>query len=350
MALLSLSLQAAYDSAGNRAFDARLYVYAAGTTTPATAYQDAGFNTPHTFPIQIRGNGTWPVIFLQPGSYRLRVTDPFNFVYDQTDGYTVDAPSSGGGGGGSDVDEKRLFQTGDIKDRYGVGTHSGWVRANGRTIGSTASSASERANDDTHDLFVFLWSQDANLAVSGGRGANAESDWAAAKTIALPDTRGRTRFSLDDLGNTAAGRLAGALFAFGGATTLGSYGGEASHVQTVAEMVPHIHPVSATMDTQGDHAHSGSTSTDGDHFHGFQYRVTVGYATPGGAGAVDNVGGSVGQVTGFTGTAGGHFHAIATNVTGGHAHNITVSLSSQGGGAAMNWLPPFTLVSTYIKL
>lgn len=349
MALLSLSLQAVHDTSGNRVFDGRLSVFQAGTTTPAAAYRDAGFGIQHEAPIPSLGSGIWPVIFLQPGAYDFRITDPFNYVYAEIPGYVVDVPNSGGGGSGGDVDDKRLAQTGDIKDRYGVGSHPGWVRMNGRTIGSAASSASERANDDCEALFAFLWTQDANLAVSGGRGANAAADWAAAKTIALPDHRGRSRLALDDLGNTAAGRLSGGLFAFGNATTLGSYGGEASHVQTNAEMVPHIHPVSASMDTQGNHAHGGSTSTDGDHFHGLTYNVQPGYTLTSNGGAVNNVGGA-GNTTGFTGATGAHFHSIQTNTTGAHVHNITVSMSSQGGGAAMNWLPPFILVSTYIKL
>ncbi|GAA0236136.1 hypothetical protein LNAOJCKE_0957 [Methylorubrum aminovorans] len=349
MALLSLSLQAVHDTSGNRVLDGRLSVFQAGTTTPAPAYADAGFGNRLPHPLLARGSGTWPPIYLPPGEYDLRITDPYNYVYDEVAGVVIDAPSSGGGGSGGDVDDKRLAQTGDIKDRYGVGTHPGWVRANGRTIGSAASSASERANDDCEALFSFLWTQDPNLAVSAGRGANAAADWAAGKTIALPDMRGRTRVALDDLGNTAAGRLAGALFAFGGATALGSYGGEASHVQTTAEMATHIHPVSATMDVQGNHAHGGGTSTDGDHFHGFTYNVQVGYTTPGGAGAVNNVGGA-GNATGFTGATGGHFHNIQTNISGAHAHNIFASMTAQGSSAAMSWMQPFTLISTYIKL
>lgn len=349
MALLSLSLQAVYDTAGNRVFDGRLSVYKAKTSTPATAYVDADFSVPHPFPISARGNGVWPVIFLPSGSYDFRIVSPDGDTYDEINGYTVDDPSSGGGGGG-DVDDRRLAQTGDVKDRYSNGTHPGWVRLNGRTIGSSASSASERANDDCHDLFVLLYNSDLALAVSGGRGANAESDWQAGKTIALPDMRGRTRFTVDDLGSTPAGRLSGALFAYGNATALGSYGGEASHVQTVAEMASHLHAVTATMDAQGLHSHGGSTSTDGDHFHGLNYNVQPGYATPGGAGAVNNVGGTTFNVTGFTGQTGAHFHAIATTANGQHAHTITASMGSQGGGAAMNWLPPFILVSTYVKL
>lgn len=351
MALLSLSLQAVHDTSGNRVFDGRLSVFQAGTTTPAPAYADAEFGNRLPHPIPSRGSGTWPPIYLPPGGYDLRVTDPYNYVYDEVAGVVIDAPSSGGGGSGGDVDDKRLAQTGDLKRRYGVGTHPGWVRVNGRTIGSAASSASERANDDCQALFVFLWTQDANLAVSGGRGANAAADWAAAKTIALPDARGRFDLTLDDLGNSPAGRLSGALFAFGNATTLGSYGGEASHVQTLAEMPSHGHTATATMDVQGSHAHGGGTSTDGDHFHQVNYLIQAGYATVGGGvGAVQAVGAGIPNASGFTLAAGSHSHTIGTDAQGLHAHNISVSVAGQGSSAAMSWVPPFISSSVYIKL
>lgn len=258
MALLIQPLQSVYDNAGNRVLDACLFVYVAGTTTPVPCYVDSGLSNRHPMPIPARGNGVLPVVYVAPGTYDLLFTDPYGGVYDNAEDLVIAAPSSGGGGGGT-VDPLTIFRTGFILDRYGTGTLPGFVRLNGRTIGSSASAGSERANDDAHDLFVFLWSQDANLAVAGGRGSNAESDWAAAKTIALPDQAGRLRVGLDDLGGGAKGRLNGGLFTFGNATTLGSYGGEASHVQTLAELAAHGTTVTATMDAQGLHQHTGST-------------------------------------------------------------------------------------------
>lgn len=86
---------------------------------------------------------------------------------------------------------------------------TGWVRCNALTIGSAASGATERANADTEDLFSFLWTNysDTVCAVSSGRGASAAADYAANKTIALPDLRGRALFGLDTMGNSAAARL-----------------------------------------------------------------------------------------------------------------------------------------------
>jgi len=78
----------------------------------------------------------------------------------------------------------------------------GWVRKNGGTIGSAASGATERANADTAALYALLWNNydDSQAAVAGGRGASASADFAADKTIVLPDARGRatTPFLLGD--------------------------------------------------------------------------------------------------------------------------------------------------------
>ena len=108
----------------------------------------------------------------------LRSGGVYTFTYDSTDDkWIVD-------GGPAD-----LTPTGAML-AYGATTApAGWVRCNGRTIGSASSGATERANADAEDLFLFLWTNfaDAQCAVSSGRGASAAADWAANKTIALPD-------------------------------------------------------------------------------------------------------------------------------------------------------------------
>jgi hypothetical protein len=71
---------------------------------------------------------------------------------------------------------------------------TGWLKANGGTIGNAASGAT-RANADTVALFTALWDV-ASLAIltSAGagstRGANAAADFAANKRLTLPDLRG----------------------------------------------------------------------------------------------------------------------------------------------------------------
>lgn len=69
----------------------------------------------------------------------------------------------------------------------------GWVRQHGGTIGNFGSGATERAHSDCKRLFIQRWNtfDDTLAPVSGGRGASAEADWAAGKTLGLFDDRGR---------------------------------------------------------------------------------------------------------------------------------------------------------------
>lgn len=67
-----------------------------------------------------------------------------------------------------------------------------WVMARDKTIGNSSSNATERANNDTQALFVYLWEQSQNhisfqLYDSGGtpvaRGASAINDWNANRQL-----------------------------------------------------------------------------------------------------------------------------------------------------------------------
>lgn len=83
--------------------------------------------------------------------------------------------------------------TGDVFEAWGTSARPGAVRALGLTIGNAASGATERANADTVNLFIFLYVNDTSLSVSGGRTApgttraNAITDYNLNKTITLPD-------------------------------------------------------------------------------------------------------------------------------------------------------------------
>lgn len=103
----------------------------------------------------------------------------------------------------------QIMPTGISLPYFGSTAPAGWVLASGRTIGSAASGASERANADTQALFTLLWNSmaDTEAPVSGGRGASAAADFAANKTITLPDARGRTLAGLENMGGgTGASR------------------------------------------------------------------------------------------------------------------------------------------------
>lgn len=201
-----------------------------------------------------------------------------------------------------------------------VGTTSptGWVRANGRTIGSASSGASERANADTETLYSLLWNSYSNsvCAVSSGRGASAAADYAANKTIGLPDLRGRAFFGLDDMGNSAASRLGSIIT---DETTNGASGG--AETVTLAE---------ANLPS---HTHTGTTASNGAHTH------TVAYGTrtvdsPSAVNVVDSVGSGVSSAT--TSSSGAHTHTFTTNAT--------------GSGDAHSNMPPAFLTTYIIKL
>jgi microcystin-dependent protein len=210
------------------------------TSTPQNAYQDTGLSILQTNPILCDSTGRLPQWFVADGAIKLRLTDKNGVQIFVGDNLLVVGPSSGGGGGGGSVDPTTILQTGDIKAVYGTGVLSGFVRANGRTIGSATSGATERANADTQALFVYLWVADANLAVSGGRGASAAADFAANKTIALPDLRGRVIAGLDGMGSSLAGRIGSGAGSFGvNNDTLGKAGGAEVHTIVTANLPPY---------------------------------------------------------------------------------------------------------------
>lgn len=234
---ITLSLSQQFDSLSRPLNGGLLYTYAAGTTTPQSAYQDSGLTIPYPNPITLDSAGRVPQLFFADGSIKIRLTNSAGVVQLAADGILVIGASSGGGGG-SPVDATTILATGDVKIKYGTGALTGFVRANGRTIGSATSGATERANADCQALFEYLWGADANLSVSGGRGASANADWVANKTITLPDARGRVWAGLDDMGNSAASRLTVASMVSGG-TTLGSV---SSAAETRALTTTHLPP------------------------------------------------------------------------------------------------------------
>ncbi|MBH5372816.1 hypothetical protein [Bradyrhizobium glycinis] len=226
----------------------KLYFIQAGTTAqPQNCYQDTALTQAWPNPLTLDAAGRVPQVFCADGTIKIRLTDKNGNQKLVQDSLLIVGPSGGGGGGGT-VDPTTIFQTGAFMQFYGTGTLAGWVRCNGRTIGSASSGATERANADTQALFQYLWSADANLSVSGGRGASSNADWAANKTLTLPDCRGRVVASLDDMGNSAAGRLSASYFGLN-PTTLGSAGGNESSTLLTANLPPYTPSVSLNTGT-----------------------------------------------------------------------------------------------------
>jgi microcystin-dependent protein len=320
---ISLSMSQQFDDLGKPLSGGLLYFIEAGTTsTPQSAYQDSDLTIAHPNPITLDSAGRVPQFYLADGSIKIRLTDSAGVQQLVADNVLVIGASSGSGGGGS-VDATTVLATGDIKVRYGTGTLSGFVRANGRTIGSATSGATERANSDTQQLFEYLWGADENLAVSSGRGASANADWTANKTIALPDLRGRVIAGLDDMGNSSASRLSDVIS--DGSTTLGAPGGEQKHTIARSELV------NLPFSFSGSAGTVNVTSTDGAAFISQPIGISV------------NTGASASAGTGFS-----IVHSSGTFTPSG-----TISPSNLNGNVsqtAMNVTQPTMLMTFYIKL
>jgi hypothetical protein len=367
--IFGLPLSQQFTENGEPMSGGSLYIYEASTSTPATAYESFGLATgtelPH--PIVLDSSGRIPEFWLADGAYRVRLTDVAgNEIFD-IDSTTALGASSGGSGGGDTVSEEAIFQTGDIMWQPVDGTRSGFVRANARTIGSSSSGATERANADTETLFLFLWNNFSNslCPVSTGRGGSAAADWAANKTIATLDMRGRLPYGMDTMGNSAASIVAGATSAGG------AFGQEEKAIAqanlpnvtfTDALTMAHTHSVSVsgTTGTQSaSHTHSGTTSSDGGHNHDTD--------NAGGTSSVDSPGGtSVASIaSGETSTDGSHDHTMTTgNQSASHTHTwsdtatsgagsdttVDGTVTSGGSGTLFDTLPPGRAGSWYFKL
>jgi hypothetical protein len=219
-----------------------LYLIQAGTTsTPQNGYQDSGLTIALPNPIPCDAAGRLPQFFLADGLIKVRLVDSDGVQQLVADGIQVIGPSSGGGGGGGSVDPTTIFQTGDSMWQETSGTRTGWVRDNGRTIGSASSGATERANSDCQALFGVLWQRysDAFCPVSGGRGASAADDWTANKTIKLLDRRLCSPTGLADMGNTALALPAGVPIISGDATTPGSVIGGLTNTLVTGNLPPY---------------------------------------------------------------------------------------------------------------
>ncbi len=135
---------------------------------------------------------------------------------------------------------------GTVIQQFATTAPTGFLLLAGGTIGSASSGATLRANADTALLFSHLWTNLANAeaAVSGGRGASAAADFAAHKTLTIPDMR--QKFPL-------------AKAASGTGSTLGGTGGSIDLSHTHA--MPHTH-------NMGNHTHTIThTHNMGNHTH-----------------------------------------------------------------------------------
>lgn len=316
---LNIALTQQFDIDGSPLAGAFLYFFQVGTVaTLQNSYQDFGLTIVNPNPLVADQYGRIPMFYLADGQVHVRLTDATGVVIFDYPTMQVLGPSSGGGGGGGSIDPTTIAATGDFKWRPTTETLTGWVKANAQTIGNATSGASQRANADTQNLFVYLWSNftDAHCPVVGGRGATALADFTASKQITLPDLRSRSPFGLDDMGSAASGRLLASNVTSGGGdgvTTPAATGGEANHTLVLAEAPP-------GQITFNDAAHShlvGSNSAN-----------------------VGSAGVFIEQPANYPG---GENTTTSASLTG-------ASITDHAGGGAHNNMPDFMLGTYYIKL
>ena len=353
---------------------AKAYFFEAGTTTPRTTYSDAALTTPRTHPVLADGNGRFPAIFLDFGSYRERVRTAGDTALWDTDNIPNPAPTDPGAG----VDANSIFTTGDVFFSFRNGTRDGCVRCNGRTIGSATSGATERANSDCQNLFLYLWNNFANTIcpVPGGRGASAGADWSANKTITLFDGRGTLFGGLADMGNSSAAHYSFAPVQFGGTTTGGSIIGSNTHQLQTADL-PTFNPAStingftptgtvspssytpAGTITQSPITPTGSVTISDTRTWGYEYGAATNLALGGGAvagnpagiGFSDTVSVTGGAISGsFTGNPQTLTFAGSAQAFSFSGNAVTLTGSSIGSSAFHNNLPRVLLGTYYIKL
>lgn len=321
-ALWPSSLVPFIDATGTPYAGALARFFDAGTSTPQTTYSESSLSISSPNPVVANANGMFPAVFMSPGTYRVRVTDSTGgTVLFDVDGISVAQDSDYVPPSAGSTDPTLLFTTGMMIGRHGTGVLTGWVRANGRTIGNAASGASERANADTSALFQFLWAQDSTLTISGGRGSTAAGDYAANKTIALPDDRSRGTIGLADMGNTDVALIADATWDNSeNGRTLGATVGASTNTLTAAQIPPHAHPAT-------------STTSESPHTHTFPAPTVLG-ASGGG----ENV---------------SSFSTFGTGTTAGAVTGLTVATTvgnNTGGGGAHPNVQPSLARTIYIKL
>jgi hypothetical protein len=257
-----ISLQQRCGIDGRPYAGAKAYFYEASTLAALTTYQDYGLGTPHPQPVVANAFGVFPAIFLDEADefYRLRITTSGGVILDDLVTLPIIGPAGGGGGSEVPVDANALIKTGDFNWQPVTGSRSGYVRLNGRTIGSAISGATERANADVEALFLHNWNTYSNdiFPVTGGRGANAAADWDAAKTMTLFDAAGLMAAGLDNMGNGTKNVIASALITTGDGSTPLSKGGDDS-VALLQANLPSASLVTTIPSGQGEHFHNSST-------------------------------------------------------------------------------------------
>lgn len=215
--------------------------------------------------------------------------------------------------------------TGDVIPSF-ASSKTGCVLMDGGTIGKTGSTATNRANNDTLNLYTLLWGLNSvsfpmfNAGLPQSRGSTANADWTAGYTIGLPNGKGKALVGRDNMGGTAANLVTTALSGING-TILGAIGGLEAVVLTQGQLAAHFHSAgSMTTNSAGNHTHTlrgeGSSGT-----------------------------GNVLETSSNSPSS-----TVTTSAAGDHSHTLTGQMGSAGSDEAHLNMQPSIIVNYFIKL
>lgn len=200
------------------------------------------------------------------------------------------------------------WETGDTRQTFKSSATTGWIFVQGQSLGDTGSGAT-LTGSAYEDLYAYFWGNiaDAYAPVSTGRGASAAADWAAGKTLTMPDARDR------------------AIFGVGSTWALGQTQG--------AETISKAQLPTDTLNV------TGTAASDGAHTHNLTD------IKPASNGNSIDPGGTGGFTLWRVSPA---FTAAVTDSGGAHTHSVTGVTEAMGSGDA--FLPKGLGMNLEIKL
>lgn len=223
--------------------------------------------------------------------------------------------------------------TGSGFDFWGISLPSGYVWANGTTIGNASSNATGRANADTAALFTLLWNATTNtnlqlynsVGATVARGISAAVDYAANRALAVPDKRNLVSIGKGDMGGvTDRGLITTAGCGIDGATMAASGGAQ---------------NVSLSANQNGTHSHGASTDSAGTHTHSIAWD----------SGGSQNLPGP-GVQNGTMGNGNDRFVNDVNTIANAGAHTHTVTVNNSGTGEAHLNVQPSIVCNYILKL
>jgi hypothetical protein len=348
--LYPLSRMQQFDTNGRLLSGARLFLFDGGTSTPRIGYRDSSLTSAHPNPILADSAGRLPLIYLDDGFYRHRLTTRTGTLVFDDDGLPV--LSSTSGGSGTSVDPDSVFKTRDVKIRFDNAQISGFVRLNGKSIGSALSGASERANADTQSLYEELWDFD-NITVTGGKGANAAADFAANRPLVLPDCQGRGIFGMPNMGGAPDSAFK-ALLSGTDTEEPGATGGADTVTLEQANIPSYsltggsgsVSVSGTTANETTSHSHGAGTLTTAERYPTFTSEAIADSTNDATRTYASAQATETAAVSGSTGAQ----DALHNHTFTGTGTASSISISSGGSGAAVNKLSSLLTFMIYVRL